>query len=262
MVMRNAGTGSLRFPVPANISGENMSQTLSRKQAAEALGISVKTLMRRVAKGVYQCERIGEGQFSAAVFMYAGIGLPEPPEPPPVPPAAVAPHPKDEPQSDSKPAPESERQLGECEQRILADIQFAEAYLKGRATDSLGNKIDGTNAKWPIKGAQTLIGCKSAYPEKRVPRSSTAHMDPRLLSDYVDPYFPPLIPPEGMGKSKSGFMRNGEPLAKGYTQEQYDADMENWRRSGGGLSEGQKAERLSKRAIEAAFPQEDFGGPK
>jgi hypothetical protein len=132
-------------------------------------------------------------------------------------------------------------------------MAFAEAYLQNDATDSAGNKIDGTNMRFPRKGMQTLLGPVD-HLDLTPPRSrtGTAHMDERLLSDYADPTRPALKNPQ---ESTDAFTRNGDPLAEGYSQEQYNKDMAAWRGSRGGLSmsEQRQAVERSRRLINESF---------
>lgn len=79
---------------------------MTKKEAAALLGISEKTLQRRVANGVYRCTRTGEGQYAVLSFSHADLGLPEPtptpvveavPEPMPAPLVETVEEPKPEP---------------------------------------------------------------------------------------------------------------------------------------------------------------------
>jgi len=51
---------------------------LNKKQACELLGISPKTLQRRMVDGTYKYTRVGKGRFGAPAFTYADLRLPEP----------------------------------------------------------------------------------------------------------------------------------------------------------------------------------------
>lgn len=223
--------------------------TLSRKQAAALLGISISTLQRRTRSGQYQATKTGAGQFADVAYTHSGIGLPEPEvaspvEPPPEPkPIEVLP-PKPEPSA--------------IDTRIEADRQFAQSYLSGEATDSSGNRVDGTNRKFPTVGAVSLLGPRRP-PEPKKPQSGTAHMDPRLLSDSPDPTGAPPLIPRGPQESKTGFTVHGSPLAAGISQEAYDEMTAAWRRNGGGRSMGEQemATRRSKDVIHSAFPKAD-----
>lgn len=223
---------------------------LSRKQAADLLGISISTLQRRTKAGIYQAMKTGVGQFAEVTYTHAGIGLREPqPEI-----AVEKPQPASEPAIiPPKPEPSS------IDLKSEEDRKFAEAYLAGEATDSSGNRADGTNRRFPSKGMQSLLG-PVPKPEPPTPATGTAHMDPALLSDWPDPTgAKPLISPGGPQTAKTGFTRHGVPLAAGYTQEQYDADMRKWQRNGGGRSEGEMEEaiRRSKELILSTFPKAD-----
>ena len=219
--------------------------TLSKAAACGLLHISSTSLCRRIKAGVYQCTRTGEGQFSALSFTYADIGLPEPQQAPePIPAVAeVQPTPVHG-------APGLEPTPSRPESRGIRT--WAEKYRDGEAADSCGNKIDGTNERFITKGAQSLLG---PIEIDRTLANPQAHMDPRLLSDYVDPNFTPLI--KGNPNQGDGFTRSGEPLASGYSQAAYDADMQAWRQSGGGRSEGEQeiASRRAVNNINRSFPR-------
>lgn len=217
--------------------------TLTKKEASKLLGISPRTLERRMASGQYKFTRTGVGQFAELSFTYSDIGLPEPVVEPV--PAVAA-----EPQPEPAPLPKA----SECDKRIAADLEFAAKYRAGEVTDSMGNNVHGTNEKFPTKGMQPLIGMPR--PEPAVPRTGTSHMQPELLSDYVGPMDKPFVNPQ---VSSTGTTRNGSPLTAGYSQEKYDADMQAWRRSGGGRSMGEQemATRRSVQTIHSAFPKAD-----
>src|SRR5882724_7824456 len=51
---------------------------LTKTQACELLGISPKTLGRRMASGRYTFTRTGEGQYAEVSFTHSDLGLPEP----------------------------------------------------------------------------------------------------------------------------------------------------------------------------------------
>jgi hypothetical protein len=150
---------------------------LTKKQVMDLLGISPKTLGRRMASGRYKFTRTGEGKYDACLFTYEGIGLPEPtPVPQPVPIAAVP-----EPQPEPVQAPEVTvaTPLGPIELKQQEGERFAQDYKRGLVTDSAGNKFDGTNELYPTKGPQTLLGPQEPKPRK-IP-DGTAHMNPALI---------------------------------------------------------------------------------
>ena len=151
--------------------------TLTKAEACALLHISDSTMTRRLKAGIYQCTRTGEGQYARLSFSYSDLGLTEPqPEPPPAPVTAeVSVQPK--PQPTPEPETFAPRQLSSLEQKQLEDAAFASAYLRGEATDSLGNSISG-NAKFPTLGKQTALG--PIEPQFNAPPSTTAHMVPEL----------------------------------------------------------------------------------
>jgi hypothetical protein len=51
---------------------------LTKRDACRLLGISERTLRRRMADGTYKFTRNGEGQYAEVRFTYADLGLPEP----------------------------------------------------------------------------------------------------------------------------------------------------------------------------------------
>ena len=150
-------------------------KTLSRKQAADLLGICVKTLQRRMKDGTYKYTKIGKGQYAEVQFTYADIGLHEPVEPAPTPELVI---------TEPLPEPEPEPVLADAEIRQQADWEFAGRYLSGHATDSCGNKIDGTNARF-LTGSKSLIGIgpeDRAQPQRQ---DTTSHMVRELVGSGV-----------------------------------------------------------------------------
>jgi hypothetical protein len=157
--------------------------------------------------------------------------------------------------------------------RAQQDREFAEKYRSGEATDSAGNKIDGTNSRWPLSdrddgiAAVTLLGPTAKEP--KVKGETQNHMEPGLLSDR-DENGEAIVGPVRMGCVPSfvninmmegeGFTRRGATLAKGLSQEQYDKAMHDWERSGGGPSEQEKMVRLHRSNISAAFPTAEAPG--
>jgi Bacterial regulatory protein, Fis family len=145
-------------------------KTLSKKDACELLGISPKTLQRRMAKGQYKFTRVGEGQYAAVTFTYGDLGLSEPVEPVPAP---VVVEVQVEPSPVIPQRPPTAQELRDAE-----DAVFADAFKTGRVTDSCGNYIDATR--------QTLLGHRDPEPKQKP--SSTIHMNPALVGDPNVPH--------------------------------------------------------------------------
>jgi|SRR5579872_862869 len=226
--------------------------TLSRKKAARLLGISISTLQRRTKSGQYKATKTGDDQFAEVVYTYASVGLPEPELP--IAPELVDPIDEDRPIEilASKPQPSP------VDLKAEEDRRFADDYRAGLATDSSGNKVDGTNSRFPTYGAVPLTGPQEREPKK--PQSGCSHMNPALLSDRPDPTgAAPLIPEGGVQTATTGFTQHGEPLAAGLSQEAYDEMLNAWRRNGGHRSQAEieMAERRSREAIHSAFPKAD-----
>lgn len=206
---------------------------MTKREACALLGISPKTLQRRMSKGVYTFTRTGEGHYAELSFTHADLGLTEPapvPEPTPVlETAPAAPEPTPEPAPTFAPTP-----LGPIELKEQADRRFADDYKRGLVGDSAGNKIDGTNEKWPTKGAQSLLGPVESTQAPAI--DLQAHMDPALLGK-----------PSGERWS----------FDKGLDDATLTAMRSDWRRRGGGQSMSQQRETIerSKAAINAAFPR-------
>jgi len=135
-----------------------------------------------MVKGIYKFTRTGEGQYAALSFTHADLGLPEPepkpaapvpqPTPAPTPLIETAPTPAHEPKFAPTP-------LGPVELQRQADERFAQDFKAGLATDSLGNKIGGTNDSRPALGAVSLVG--NIDQTQRPAIDTQAHMDPALI---------------------------------------------------------------------------------
>lgn len=143
---------------------------LSRIDAAQHLGISTKTLDRRIASGALTAifgepNRLGK----RTVF----VDFPELKEPTPEP-AVVASEPEPEP----KPTVRRET-LSNVELKAIDDLIFAEAYKTGQATDTMGNRYDGTNTRFPEIGRLSLVGAEER-PRERL--STTSHMNAALVA--------------------------------------------------------------------------------
>jgi hypothetical protein len=159
---------------------------MTKKQVCALIGISPKTLERRMAKGVYKFTRTDEGQYAHVSFTHADVGLPEPApaSEPVISPAPAVPEPIPEPEF--APVP-----LGAVELQREADERFAQDYKRGEATDSAGNTINGTNARWPTKGIQTLLGPMEPKPRERVQHVTTmekiALAQPQMIGTDGEP---------------------------------------------------------------------------
>jgi hypothetical protein len=150
---------------------------LTKKQVMDLLGISPKTLGRRMASGRYKYTRTGEGKYDACLFTYEGIGLPEPmPVPLPEPIAAV---PEPQPEPVHVPEVSVATPLGPIKLKQQEDERFAQDYKRGLVSDSAGNKFDGTNELHPIRGIESLLGPQEPRPRKI--SDGTAHMNPALV---------------------------------------------------------------------------------
>lgn len=138
---------------------------MTKKEACGLLGISLRTLDRRMASGRYTFTRIGEGQFAELSFTFSDLGLPEPL------PVAVP--------VESKPVHDVQIRPEYNDEPI--ERSFAERYRANEVPDSAGNYFDGSNPRWPSKGVQSLLG--PIEPMPRVRPDTTAHMDPALIGD-------------------------------------------------------------------------------
>jgi hypothetical protein len=211
---------------------------MTKKEVCDLLNISPKTLQRRMSKGQYTFSRTGEGQYAELSFTFADIGLPEPtpaaPEPTPaLETAPAAPTVEPTPEPTFAPSP-----LGTIELARQADERFADDFRRGEATDSLGNKIDGTNKLWPNKGAQSLVGSADMYDNlDGTPTETQTHMNPALIGA-----------PDASNTPRHSF-------DKGMDDAAYEQSMRDWRRRGGGLSGSQQREAVerSKAVINDAF---------
>ena len=156
---------------------------MTKAEACALLGISPKTLQRRLKAGRHTCTRIGLGQYAELSFTHTDLGLPEP-VPEPAPPLRnllgniVEPTPEPLPDI-TEPDAFAPRQLSNIELKAEQDRRFAQDYRSGDATDSAGNTVNRTNARWPNKGIQSLLGPQEPRPKVRP--DTTAHMDQRLI---------------------------------------------------------------------------------
>lgn len=257
---------------------------LLRKECAYLLGISTATFDRRVRAGRYGAGvKQGEGKTAERWFSYADIGLEEPKQPEPsseefprtLPEPCVSESDTEPCGSDSDPEssksnfdlpdpepcvtePVTEPMVGQVvrppsaiEMREAADRAFAEAYLAGEATDSCGNTVSQTNERFPVSGQATLLGPAVKLDVPRTPRTGTLHMQPELLSDFPNP--DAVANPQ----TGAGYTNQGWTLAAGYSREQYDRDLSDWRRRKGAPSMSQQAAKIHNDAafIRAAFPR-------
>jgi len=146
---------------------------MTKKEATDLLCISDSTMTRRMKSGRYTFTRTGDGQYAPVSFTYSDLGLPEPVTLPQVVGASETvpesgTHPEPASNLEALPEPESnfdspstnsvERPLDPIEQQRQSDLAFAEAFKRGEATDSAGNRIDGSNAERPTLGQTSLLG--------------------------------------------------------------------------------------------------------
>lgn len=203
---------------------------MNKQQACELLGISDRTLSRRMADGTVKFGKVGEGQFAGVNFTRSGLGLPELPQIklPYQDPAPV--RVRCEPKHFILPTPAIEKKQQE-------DLAFARKYLSGSATDSFGNKIDGTNDTVPTTGAATLV---RPHPvDYTIPLDSQAHMSEvhRINTDVPS--------------------ANDNPLNAGVDLQTLDAMRVAWSRQGGGRSQSEMEKKIrnDKTFMHLAFPR-------
>jgi hypothetical protein len=144
-------------------------EPMTKSEVCQLLGISEKTLQRRMLKGVYSFTRNGVGQYAPVSFTMTDIGLPEPPAP-----VEAAPAPAVAEVIAPEPVVTVPSRLSNIELKRQQDEVFADLFKRGEATDSAGNTINGSNAKWPTKGVPSLLG--PTEPRERVRVSTTDHM--------------------------------------------------------------------------------------
>jgi len=218
----------------------------------------MSTLNRRMKIGRYKFTKTGEGQYAEVSLTHTDLGLPEP-FVQIIEPIVLTPAPEVEPEPETfAPTP-----LGPIELKDEEDQRFAEAYRAGEATDSAGNRIDGTNKLWPNKGVQSLVGVREDYDANDLGFRNVneqSHMDQRLLGTNDRAGNPIVDDGWKMGepepvKTIQGFTRSGEPLAAGLSQETYNRMMKDWRRSvrEPSMSEQREAVERSKAVIREAF---------
>jgi hypothetical protein len=159
-------------------------EPMNKSEACELLGISTKTLGRRMASGRYTFTRTGEGQYAAISFTHSDLGLPEPSvgESPTEPPAGDSPARDPLSDHDNRPEPCGSSLLPQPEPACPGhtrpatqeelDLEFAAKYKAGLVEDSYGNRIGDPK---PL----TALGPMEPKPKKK--RDNTAHMDPALI---------------------------------------------------------------------------------
>jgi hypothetical protein len=239
---------------------------MTKKQAAKALYISVRTIERRMQAGQYKFTKAA-GQFGEVTFSYVDLGLPEPKD------TISLPY-QDEPTRQRAPEPPQrafpKREPSAIETKIEEDRAFAEAYRAGEVTDSYGNTIEGTNLRCPTIGPQCGVNELKSKEKDGPPRETQSHMDPRLLATndtlgnkHQTEFKMGTLAywEQSHGKVPScGFTEKGAPLAEGMTQEKYDQEMRDHRKTCGLRSQSFYAEQEDKRrkdrvAILASFPK-------
>jgi hypothetical protein len=228
---------------------------MTKSEVCSLLGISEKTLQRRMLKGVYKFTRHGDGQYAPVSFTMTDIGLPEPPAPVVAAPAPVV---TDAPVLE--PIVTKPTRLSEIELQRQKDEVFADLFKRGEAADSTGNKVDGSNKRWPNKPV-SLLGPTNDL-DFSGPKETQSHMQPELLGTWNGPLASMSEEDIAAGRKLGepllegrGTTRSGAPLAAGYSQDQYNADMNSWRRHCGNRpSMGAEMEN-SINAINSAFPQ-------
>lgn len=147
---------------------------VSKKQMAEHLGVSVSTIDRKVKRGELTPvfgEKTSFGKptvsFEIAEPAEPSSTRPEPSDP------NLGSHPESEPSANL-----AERPQSNIDAKLEDDFHFAHRYLQGQATDSQGNRIDGSNVRYsePV----TLLGPEPQI-EYTPPSSTTEHMNPALV---------------------------------------------------------------------------------
>jgi len=203
---------------------------LSKEDAARLLRISIRTLEMRMKAGAIQFEKepqVGAFKGSARVTVIL-------PDRPSASDSDAQPAPCAEPAQRSEPV-ENKREIqpSNIELKADADRAFAQAYLRGEACDSAGNRADGSNDRYPTLGPQSLLG--PAMRDNTPPRDSQQHMNPALLGH-------------------SGPTQRWS-FDCGLSDDALKAMRADWNRRGGGPSMSQQREAVerSRTAIHAAF---------
>lgn len=205
---------------------------MTKKQVLELLHISNSTLDRRMKDGTYKFTKAA-GRFGEVTFTRSDLGLPELPEIKLPYQDPIPPEPKFircEPKYFIRPTPAIEKKQQE-------DLAFATAYKMGQATDSFGNKIDGSNDRCPESGVQTLVPVPVR--EYCPPADSQAHMSEvhRINTDIPS--------------------ANHSPLNPGVDEQTLNAMRVQWSGRGGGRSESEleKKQRNDRFFLTMPFPR-------
>jgi len=231
---------------------EILGETMTKEQVMDLLHISRSTLERRMADGTYKYTK-AEGRLGKVSFTRADLGLPEPKEIPlpyqdPAPVRIGC-----QPRHFIMPTPQIEKKQQE-------DLAFASKYLAGAATDSFGNKVDGTNDARTTAGVGTLV--QPDVKEFQPPADSQSHINPALLSSNdnagnpIEKYHKDWH--GGEPSEPQGFTDKGVALCSGLSQSDYDAMMQQYRRrcpKGRSESEFETKQRRDVRTVLESFPR-------
>jgi len=224
--------------------------TLNKAEAARALGISLRTLANRMQAGTVKYTKVENARIGeqSVFFTLEGLGLREPSAAPVQHDVPINSNYEDAPAP--KPAPvqaAKHNQPSEIDAKAAEDAAWAQAYREGRVTDSMGNKIDGTNAKWPNRGTVSVLGPVTVDPGP--PVETQSHMHQGLLGTNTTEGVPVEAPRWGFENEPEAFTRSGRPLCAGLSQENYDSMMKDWNKRGGGRSQCEM-EIASRRAVD------------
>ena len=169
---------------------------ISKKQMAHHLGVSISTLERMCKRGELTPLYGDETNFGKRRVFF------ELPDPEPSVTVTVRPEPSATPSvAHPEPTPPSGvRSPSNVDAKLESDFHFAHRYLSGHATDSFGNKIDGTNSKY--SEPYTILGPHPQVERRPVP-TTTSHMNPALVGGRPLP-----------GVAHAGDMSH--PLLKGF----------------------------------------------
>lgn len=121
------------------------------------------------------------------------------------------------------------------EEKQQEDLEFATRYKMGQATDSFGNRIDGSNNGCPTTGAATLVQPRDV--EQGPPPDTQSHMGPAHAIDINVPH---------------------NPLDAGCSESQMDSMRQEWRRqriNRPSMSEQMARVWRDKQNIENSFPK-------
>jgi hypothetical protein len=204
---------------------------LSKKDAAKLLAISVRTLENRMRAGTVQfikeADTIQNGFHGNARVW---ILLPDPVRQEPIPDVPQA-----QPSANlaNGATLTQEKPPSNIETKADADRRFAQAYLRGEACDSAGNRADGSNDRYPTRGPTSVLG--PIVRDDGPPLDSQSHMNPALLG--------------GSGPTER------HPFDRGLSDDALKAMRADWYRRGGGPSMGEQREAVerSQAAMREAF---------